>query len=150
MSFTDKLFHLQFIFSLDQIFPFISSTSLQVIDLEPSWPYCFIVVSRMHQNAFYIWERVLKTIQNNDLIFCRQDRESMVVSTKVRFCTDNTNVNNGGLSRKHIVNSCEKSLERLKTSYVDLYQVIQYQLFTLSFCTHQICIRQLVKHSKSL
>ena len=32
-------------------------------------------------------------------------------------------VNNGGLSRKHITESCNNSLKRLKTDYIDLYQV---------------------------
>ena len=47
----------------------------------------------------------------------------MVVATKVRFQMDSTNVNKVGLSRRHIVESCEESLQRLKTNYIDLYQV---------------------------
>ena len=33
------------------------------------------------------------------------------------------NVNSVGLSRRHITTSIENSLERLRTDYVDLYQV---------------------------
>ena len=48
MSFTDKLFHLQFIPNLDQFFTFIGSricyyTITQVVDIGPSWPSCLIV-----------------------------------------------------------------------------------------------------------
>jgi len=32
-------------------------------------------------------------------------------------------VNNSGLSRKHIFEQCEASLKRLKTNYIDLYQI---------------------------
>ncbi|XP_046578841.1 1-deoxyxylulose-5-phosphate synthase YajO-like [Haliotis rubra] len=49
----------------------------------------------------------------------KQSREQFVVATKVRF---NTSVG-VGLSRRHIVNSIERSLERLQTDYVDLYQM---------------------------
>jgi aryl-alcohol dehydrogenase-like predicted oxidoreductase len=33
------------------------------------------------------------------------------------------NPNDEGLSRKHIISACEQSLRRLKTDYIDLYQV---------------------------
>jgi len=36
---------------------------------------------------------------------------------------DATKENRQGLSRRHIVESCEESLERLQTNYIDLYQV---------------------------
>jgi aryl-alcohol dehydrogenase-like predicted oxidoreductase len=35
-------------------------------------------------------------------------------------------VNNIGLGRKHIMQSCEASLKRLQTDYIDLYQVIRH------------------------
>jgi len=54
---------------------------------------------------------------------CRQDRKNFVLATKVRCNMDATKVNRQGLSRRHIVESCEESLERLQTNYIDLYQV---------------------------
>jgi len=39
-------------------------------------------------------------------------------------------VNNAGLSRKHIVASCEASLRRLGTDYIDLYQIHGYDPHT--------------------
>jgi len=57
------------------------------------------------------------------------DRESVVLATKVRgpmsdAAEQNTgDVNNIGLSRKHIVASCDASLKRLGTDYIDLYQI---------------------------
>ena len=46
-----------------------------------------------------------------------------MLATKVRFSMDATKENRQGLSRRHIVESCEESLERLQTNYIDLYQV---------------------------
>ena len=47
-------------------------------------------------------------------------REDVVISSKVFFKTGNS-VNGGGLSRKHILNNCERSLKNLGTDYIDLY-----------------------------
>ncbi|MFN2463752.1 MAG: aldo/keto reductase family protein [Candidatus Dormibacteria bacterium] len=52
-------------------------------------------------------------------------RSDYVLATKV-FWPMSDNVNDRGLSRKHIIESCEKSLRRLKTDYVDLYQCHRY------------------------
>ena len=38
--------------------------------------------------------------------------------------------NRGGLSRKHILEACEHSLRRLKTDYVDLYQIHRWDFST--------------------
>ncbi len=57
------------------------------------------------------------------------ERESVVIATKVRAPMSEAaaqgtgDVNNVGLSRKHIVAACEASLRRLGTNYIDLYQV---------------------------
>jgi aryl-alcohol dehydrogenase-like predicted oxidoreductase len=48
-------------------------------------------------------------------------RSDYVLATKC-FWPMSANANDRGLSRKHIVESCEKSLKRLRTDYVDLFQ----------------------------
>jgi aryl-alcohol dehydrogenase-like predicted oxidoreductase len=56
-------------------------------------------------------------------------RESVVVATKVRGAMSaeagegTGDVNNVGLSRKHIIEGCNASLRRLGTDYIDLYQI---------------------------
>ncbi|KAH9502885.1 hypothetical protein Btru_074718 [Bulinus truncatus] len=53
----------------------------------------------------------------------RQSRDNFVIATKVRAnMGTEENVNNVGLSRRHITESIDKSLDRLKTNFVDLYQ----------------------------
>ena len=57
------------------------------------------------------------------------DRDSVVIATKVRGSMSDAaasgegDVNNVGLSRKHIIAGCEASLRRLGTDHIDLYQV---------------------------
>jgi len=58
-----------------------------------------------------------------------QRRESLEIFTKVYFPTGG-GVNDRGLSRKHIMESCESSLRRLQTDYVDLYQAHRYDYET--------------------
>ena len=49
-------------------------------------------------------------------------RDELVIATKVYFpMTDAPNM--GGLSRKHIIQGCEASLERLGLDSIDLYQI---------------------------
>lgn len=51
-------------------------------------------------------------------------REQVVLATKCRFpVRPNPGPHDLGLSRKHVVKACEESLKRLRTDYVDLYQV---------------------------
>ena len=52
-------------------------------------------------------------------------RDSIEIFTKVYWPTG-PNPNNRGLSRKHIIESCEASLTRLKTDHVDLLQAHRY------------------------
>ncbi|MCA9933625.1 MAG: aldo/keto reductase [Ardenticatenaceae bacterium] len=49
-------------------------------------------------------------------------REDMIIATKVRGKMGG-GPNDEGLSRQHILNAVEASLERLQTDYIDLYQV---------------------------
>jgi aryl-alcohol dehydrogenase-like predicted oxidoreductase len=49
-------------------------------------------------------------------------REDLVIATKV-FNPMGRGPNDMGLSRKHILRACDDSLRRLKTDYIDLYQV---------------------------
>jgi len=65
-----------------------------------------------------------ETILGNWL--AKRPREELVIATKVRWGTDDPNArrpNQYGLGRKHIVAACDASLKRLKTDYIDLYQV---------------------------
>jgi aryl-alcohol dehydrogenase-like predicted oxidoreductase len=52
-------------------------------------------------------------------------RESLEIATKVFFPTGD-GANDRGLSRKHIIESCHRSLRRLRTDYVDLYQAHRF------------------------
>lgn len=49
------------------------------------------------------------------------DRSSYIISSKVFFGDGGKKPNQSGLSRKHIVEACHKSLKRFKTDYLDLY-----------------------------
>jgi aryl-alcohol dehydrogenase-like predicted oxidoreductase len=53
-------------------------------------------------------------------------RESLEIFTKVYWPTGPKGPNDCGLSRKHIMESINGSLKRLKTDYVDLYQAHRY------------------------
>jgi len=52
-------------------------------------------------------------------------RKEAVVATKVRFAMS-IRPNDTGLSRFHIIKSCEDSLRRLGTDFIDLYQIHSY------------------------
>ncbi|MCC3269219.1 aldo/keto reductase family protein [Arthrobacter gengyunqii] len=53
-------------------------------------------------------------------------RESLEIFTKVYWPTGPAGHNDSGLSRKHIMESINGSLQRLQTDYVDLYQAHRY------------------------
>jgi aryl-alcohol dehydrogenase-like predicted oxidoreductase len=59
----------------------------------------------------------------------RRQRDSLVIASKVYFETGG-GPNDVGLSRKHIFEVVERSLRRLKTDYVDIYQAHCYDLST--------------------
>lgn len=51
-----------------------------------------------------------------------RNRSELVIATKV-YGEMGEGPNQGGLSRKHIIDQCEASLDRLGTEYIDLYQI---------------------------
>src|SRR5919202_6330029 len=57
-------------------------------------------------------------------------RESIEIFTKVYWPTGPGGPNDSGLSRKHILESIEGSLRRLRTDHVDLYQAHRYDTET--------------------
>ena len=59
-----------------------------------------------------------------------QRRESLEIFTKVYWATGPGGPNDSGLSRKHIMESINGSLRRLRTDYVDLYQAHRYDTET--------------------
>jgi aryl-alcohol dehydrogenase-like predicted oxidoreductase len=56
-------------------------------------------------------------------------RDDVVIATKV-FNPMSQDPNDAGLSRKHIMSSIDSSLKRLKTDYVDLYQIHRWDYYT--------------------
>jgi aryl-alcohol dehydrogenase-like predicted oxidoreductase len=57
-------------------------------------------------------------------------RESLEIFTKVYWPTGPKGKNDTGLSRKHVMESINGSLQRLQTDYVDLYQAHRYDTET--------------------
>jgi aryl-alcohol dehydrogenase-like predicted oxidoreductase len=57
-------------------------------------------------------------------------RESLEIFTKVYWPTGPGGKNDTGLSRKHVLESIDASLRRLKTDYIDLYQAHRYDYET--------------------
>jgi aryl-alcohol dehydrogenase-like predicted oxidoreductase len=56
-------------------------------------------------------------------------RNNVVIATKCGFRM-HEGPNGDGLSRKRIIEACDQSLKRLKTDYLDLYQMHSYDFFT--------------------
>jgi aryl-alcohol dehydrogenase-like predicted oxidoreductase len=68
-------------------------------------------------------------VLGNTLRTCGAKRENVVIATKV--CNPMSDeVNDRGLSRKHILDSIDRSLRRLKIEYVDLYQIHRWDAAT--------------------
>jgi len=68
-------------------------------------------------------------VLGNTLRACGVKREGVVIATKV-FNPMSDEVNDRGLSRKHIMDSIDRSLQRLKMEYVDLYQIHRWDYAT--------------------
>lgn len=49
-------------------------------------------------------------------------RDNIVLATKFNF-PQGEDINARGLSRRHVINACDASLKRLKTDWIDLYQM---------------------------
>jgi aryl-alcohol dehydrogenase-like predicted oxidoreductase len=56
-------------------------------------------------------------LENNGL------RDDIILATKFYYPTGKKGINDNGVSRKHIIKACEDSLRRLKTDYIDVYQM---------------------------
>jgi aryl-alcohol dehydrogenase-like predicted oxidoreductase len=54
-------------------------------------------------------------------------RASVVLATKGFFPLDSKDPNGRGLSRRHLIDACNASLERLQTDWIDLYQLHRAQ-----------------------
>ncbi len=55
----------------------------------------------------------------------KEKRTSVLVASKARFPMG-TGPNDRGSSRHHLIRACEASLKRLKTDYIDLYQLHEW------------------------
>ncbi len=53
-------------------------------------------------------------------------RDDLVIATKVRYPMRGDAPNMGGLSRKHVIQGCEASLQRLGLETIDLYQLHRF------------------------
>jgi aryl-alcohol dehydrogenase-like predicted oxidoreductase len=54
------------------------------------------------------------------------DRHDVVIASKCFFGTHSQARNRWGLSRKNVIESCDASLERLGTDFIDLYQIHRF------------------------
>jgi len=69
-------------------------------------------------------------IIGNFIAHDRGRRDEIVIATKFFSNLSRRNPNGGGASRKAVVASCEQSLRRLRTDYIDLYWMHVWDRFT--------------------
>jgi aryl-alcohol dehydrogenase-like predicted oxidoreductase len=69
-------------------------------------------------------------IIGNFIAHDRARRDEIVIATKFFSNLSRRNPNGGGASRKAVVASCEQSLRRLRTDYIDLYWLHVWDRFT--------------------
>src|ERR1700690_555376 len=72
---------------------------------------------------------VSEEILGNTLKAFGVKRETVVIATKI-FNEMSNDINDRGLSRKHIMDGIDKSLKRLNMDYVDLYQIHRWDYNT--------------------
>jgi aryl-alcohol dehydrogenase-like predicted oxidoreductase len=87
-------------------------------------------------------------VLGNSLKACGVKRENVVIATKV-FNPMSNDINDQGLSRKHILDSIDRSLRRLKMDYVDLYQIHRWDNATPIEETMQ-ALNDVVRSGKAL
>ena len=71
-------------------------------------------------------ERIIGNFVAHD----RARRDEIVIATKFFSNQSRRNPNGGGASRKAVIASCEQSLRRLRTDYIDLYWMHVWDRFT--------------------
>ncbi|MGZ3304607.1 MAG: aldo/keto reductase [Asticcacaulis sp.] len=89
-----------------------------------------------------------ETIQGNAFEKIGVRRDEVVIATKV-FGAFGPDVNRRGLNRKHIRHAIDDSLRRLKTDYVDLYQIHRLDL-TVPAEEIMEALHEVVKSGKAL
>ena len=75
-----------------------------------------------------------EAIIGNWLLKNTELRPRMIIATKLWGPLDKDDPNGRGLSRHHICHAVDQSLRRLRTDYIDLYQVTTSFCIDLSYC----------------
>ena len=70
-----------------------------------------------------VYSRGVSETITGDALVRNGKRDRIVLATKFHGAMADDDPNMRGSSRRHIIKACEASLERLKTDYIDLYQI---------------------------